>query len=261
MDHQLTEDGTWRIKVDEICSLADIPFVDGYRCLYLDRQLVSGYVPEAFEYDNAADLLSFLSGFSSLDVVREFTRAGAHLDQDDTSELSALYYDEALRVLNAHEPDTETFAQMLARFRTTPRAFSVYKEYFFDLDSIAEVTVERFLSAKRYDRPKLGEYSVRRSLDRLFKRHILDNEKLFELLLARLTGRETNSTTTPTSDPAIERALADLGLHRLPESMKELRDHYKSLMKTYHPDVNPSGLDISKRINAAYAELVARAME
>jgi hypothetical protein len=260
MEIQLTETGTWEIGVQQLCSLADIPFVDGYRNLYQSRRLVSGYIPDTFEFENVADMMSFLSGFSDINVWRKFTNAGAHVDHDDTSELSALYYDEVLRILGAHTLDVETFAQMVARFKTTHRAFLVYKEYFFDLDSVAEHTIERFQTAKKYGRPKLGEYSVRRCLDRLFERKILDNDRLFEPLLARLIGSEDHSTAGPTTDPAVEGALNDLGLNRLPDSMKELRDHYKSLMKTYHPDINPSGLDMSKRINAAYAELVARTM-
>ncbi len=260
LETRVFEGGTWEIGVDELCSLAGIEFIDGYRSLYQVKQLVSGYIPKVFEFDNLADMLSLLSDFSDIDIDETFASAGAYLGREETSELSALYYDEAIRMRNAHTPDCETFAQMLERFRTPHRAFSVYKEFFFDVDSIAENTIKQFQRSQNYRFPRLGEYTIRRSIDRLFRRHILSNESLFEPLLAHLSGTEDNSGSTPQRDPAVVRALEDLGLPRLPDSIDELRSHYKSLMKTYHPDINPGGLEISKRINTAYAELVARAM-
>jgi curved DNA-binding protein CbpA len=49
-----------------------------------------------------------------------------------------------------------------------------------------------------------------------------------------------------------------MGLPDQPLAADALRRRYRELMKRYHPDVNPSGLERCKEINAAYAVLMSR---
>ena len=54
----------------------------------------------------------------------------------------------------------------------------------------------------------------------------------------------------------VEAARRALGVAGLPLSRRLLRDRYRALMKRFHPDVNPGGLELAKDINAAYSRLL-----
>jgi hypothetical protein len=48
-----------------------------------------------------------------------------------------------------------------------------------------------------------------------------------------------------------------LGLNVSQPTKKELQAAYRSLMRKYHPDVNPDGLEMAKKINRAYGLLLS----
>ncbi|MCK4514150.1 MAG: J domain-containing protein, partial [Spirochaetaceae bacterium] len=51
-------------------------------------------------------------------------------------------------------------------------------------------------------------------------------------------------------------ALALFELRPSHPSRTEVQSRYRRLMRRFHPDINPDGLDMAKRINAAYAVLI-----
>ena len=143
----------------------------------------------------------------------------------------------------------DEYKQMCRRFKTLRRAFEVYLDYFFDADAYFEKTVSEFTAAHRFTFPHLGRFTALRYLKLLFDRHIISFEGICEPLYERLTGEKKVEVRSG--------ALQALGLTSLPSDRQALRLHYKSLMKIYHPDINPAGLEMSKKINSAYAELLA----
>ena len=60
----------------------------------------------------------------------------------------------------------------------------------------------------------------------------------------------------PQHDGAVTQAREVLGVAG-PLTREILRDRYRRLMKRFHPDLNPRGLEKSKEINTAYAVLSA----
>ena len=253
IDTCLSHSGEFEITLEKLCKRLGISPVDAYRVLYMSASELSGYVPEHFGLDNMNVLALFLSRFSDTDVEKTFHAAGSTLSSDDFSELAALFYDSASDVIDSHTPRKEEYNQMCSRFKRR-RAFEVYKDYFFDVDSILEQTVSQFMAGRKCEFPNLSRSSVKRGLSLLFQQHIISISAIFERLYERLNGESSRST------PATQRntpALQALGLTRPPANREELRLHYKTLMKTYHPDINPDGLEMSKKINAAYAELLA----
>ncbi|TVQ23841.1 MAG: hypothetical protein EA382_09175 [Spirochaetaceae bacterium] len=71
------------------------------------------------------------------------------------------------------------------------------------------------------------------------------------------TGTDSNGHSRGES-PADRRdaALRVLGIHGRVDP-RSVRDAYRRLMRRYHPDVNPDGLEMAKRINNAYAEVLS----
>ncbi len=252
-DSQVRDTGTFEMSVEELCRHLDIPLVDAFRDLYTIAPGLSGYVPHRFTPDSVSELAGLIDGFSDFDAYRVFHSCGVLLDREDQSELAALYFDTVNGVLAAHTPQTEEFHDMCRHFRTPRRAFEVYLDHFFDPADPKAKTIETFLRSGDFTLSHIARYTVKRRLDLFFERNVLSFESLCEPLYERLTGRETR---TPPPDANSE-ALHTLGLYSLPRDRQSLRLHYKALMKTYHPDINPQGLEMSKRINTAYAELLA----
>ncbi len=252
-DAQVRETGTFEISVEELCRYLDIPIVDAFRNLYTSAPGISGYVPHRFTPDSMTELAQLIDRFSGFDAHRVVHSCGALLDSEDQSELAAVYVDTVNSVLAAHTPQTEEFNDMCRHFRTPRRAFAVYLDHFFNPKDLYDKTVETFLASRSYTFPHMARYIVERRLDLLFERNILSFESLCEPLFERLTGRKTQ----PEPQDANSEALRTLGLDSLPSDRQSLRLHYKTLMKTYHPDINPQGLEMSKKINTAYAELLA----
>ncbi len=254
-DSQLRLTGIFEITIEALCERLGIPQVDAYRALYRSPVELSGYIPDRFNLENMNVLAMFLSQYGRTDAEKIFRATGAHLGSDDLSELAALYYDVADGVIGAHTPQKDEYRQMYTRFKTYRRAFDVYVEYFFDMGQIFEDTVAAFLTAKEFTFPHLGRFSAHKSLTLLFERNVISISGIFESLFERLTGESSrrDGGTARMSLPA----LRAMGLTRPPRNKRELRLHYKTLMKTYHPDLNPSGLEMSKKINAAYSELLA----
>jgi hypothetical protein len=253
----ISETGSWNVSIEEVCCIASIRLEDAYRTLYSGVS-ISGYVPQTFGYENVHDLITLLEPTHSQSAVRAFQSAGAVLDIDSTSELAALYYDKAVAVIGAHHVDPETFGQMLSRYKIPARAFAIYKDYFFDVSSFFEVAVTDFVRSRQFSRGILPEWTSRRHLRMLLDRHVVNIDRLFNPVFQRLTSKNGTGSEYVDHDPTVSKLLETLGLRRIPENQVDLREHYKVLMKTYHPDVNPSGLEISKRINQAYAELMTR---
>jgi DnaJ-class molecular chaperone len=48
-----------------------------------------------------------------------------------------------------------------------------------------------------------------------------------------------------------------MGLPAGEATAEDLRGRYRALMMRHHPDVDPSGLEVCKDVNAAYALLIS----
>lgn len=254
IESQIGALGRFEISLEALCRRLGISLVDAYRTLYESQGEIGGYIPERFTTENVNILARFISLISGEDAETMFHNAGTYLSSSDLSELAALYYDTAGQAIEGHIPQFGEFGQMYRRFKTHRRAFDVYVDYFFDLDRIFEETVTAFVSYRSFSSPLLGRHSTQSSLSLLIKRNVVSIMGMFEQLFESLTGEHPESESP---NHIRHPALTILGLDRLPRNKRDLRDHYKTLMKTYHPDINPAGLEMCKKINAAYADLLA----
>jgi hypothetical protein len=108
----------------------------------------------------------------------------------------------------------------------------------------------------------------------MFTRHVLDGRSLVAGLVERLKlaaaamgyldpedrSRAEGAPAGAARGEASRHAWARqvMGLDGGAFSAGELRAAYRRLMMRYHPDVNPSGLERCKDINAAYSILISQ---
>lgn len=258
-------DGTWDVTADELADRYDT--VDFYRAVYEAAQVsVDEYGP-----DNAGELLVLLDHLTGRDYREEFREAGLFLTHEDRLDLTERFTRTVRHAVVLHVPEPETFRAMLREFRRYDRAEFVYLRTFFDPDELVLRCTRGYLESR--DAPALAA-TVEAYLRLLLQRHIVDLHALAPALMeilrtvARHEGalpggnredEDADARSGRTMEATLDErswALRVLGLRSREPSREEIRDRYRRLMRRYHPDINPDGLEAAKEINNAYGILI-----
>ena len=272
-------DGEWSVTSDELADRYDP--VELYRAVYATSQVsIDRYGP-----GNVGELLVLLDRVTGRDYRSEFRDAGLFLTHEDRVELTERFVRTVRHAVVLHTPEPETFRAMLRELKRYDRARFVYISTFLDLDELVNRCTAEYLDLR--DAPALGS-TVRSYLRLLLQRHIVDLEDLAPALLDILRtvarhegmlpggrrrqaagrrdgdGRGGRTDRRGTEQPRDEvaariEALRVLGVRTPDPTRAEVRDRYRALMRRYHPDVNPEGLERAKAINNAYAVLITDA--
>lgn len=259
-------EGAWSVTQDELSDRYDP--VDLYRAVY-----TAGHVSvDRFGPENAGELLALLEQLTGRDYGSEFREAGLFLSHEDRLDLTDRFVRVVRRAVVLHVPEPETFRAMLREFKRYDRARFVYLSTFIDTDRLVSRCADEYLEVR--DAAAL-RFTVESYLRRLLQRHIVDLEDLAPALLEilRTVARHEGVLPRARADAEFDRgkrragaqrshratsraeALQVLGLASEPTRV-EIRDRYRALMRRYHPDVNPHGLEQAKLINNAYAVLI-----
>lgn len=272
---RITEtEGEWWITLDEVeaaCAgdprnpnaAPAIDLADFYRAAHTAG--VAGM--KRFDTGSVGELITLLETLGCRDADGHLRDAGAYLNHDDHLELTDLLTRAYAHAVVVHTADVETFKQMLFALCTYAAARDTYESTYFPPEELIGTALDRW--GRGSERRHLAE----RYLTTLIRRELVCLETvapaLVELLrtVARHEGylraipndeharfdRRTDEFGL-SGDGAQSRALRVLGLSEN-ASPKKLKQRYRELMRRYHPDINPDGLEESKRITWAYAVL------
>lgn len=254
---RFSESGTWKISVAEFMKATGLRQEEFYRKLYIHRNRIYEIAPSEFSPENVQDMVLLLSELYGQDAVSLFEETGIILSFDAQTVLMEIFVFKISQNLGRHEIDISEFRAMLRAFNSVNRAVAAYIEYFFDLKQLVEKIAQDF-SRQRYQMfHQLAERNASEYLKRLMRTKVFSAEGLLSFVESRLRraadGGKSVERRAPESD--IEKALKTFGMSEIPETGEQLRASYMVLVKTYHPDVNPSGLEICQQINNAYALL------
>lgn len=264
LQRRVEADGTWDVTADELADRYDT--VDYYRAVYEAAQVSV----DAYEPDNVGDLLVLLDHLTGRDYREEFHDAGLFLTHEDRIDLTERFTRTVRHAIVLHTPEPETFRAMLREFRRYDRAEFVYLRTFFDTDELVRRCTREYLDSR--SAPTL-EATVEAYLRLLLQRHIVDLHTLAPALMEILRTVARHEGTLPGADREEEEAdarsaggagtdderswaLRVLGLSSSEPSREEIREQYRRLMRRYHPDINPDGLEAAKEINNAYGVLI-----
>jgi hypothetical protein len=253
--------GEWNITTAELFSLAGADAAHFYRILYSLKNKIH-YMDALvhFNQDTTGDLITLIealtgqvSGANS-PVEQAFVAAGLFLTHDQQVSLCESLISRVSALVASHPIDYEDATQMHIFKKNLWQTYLLYRDTYFSFPALIEATVDTFCVDGQVRRQTIQRY-----LGDLFRRHLLDWDKLFAPLYERMEkyfGAAPEETTIPADEP-LEKAKKLFGISRQIPSLSALKKQYKQLMKMYHPDLNPAGLENAKSINIAYALLLA----
>ncbi len=272
---------TWSLKAAELRGLLGLGSAEFHRRLYAaqaagNRLVGLDLVGADFSQENVGELVSLLELFCGAGVEQPLQRAGIFFPHREQVEIMGCFLGEAGRILAGHRLEQEQFSAMLRTFGSFERAREVYREEYFPLGQLREQAARRYCAGCSFLLPELALANVRRLLEFFFQKHVLQAESLFGPLFERLheqAVREGYARPRPEEErpgrrragalaggqgdaPAM-RARRLLGLQDGALDLRRLKSRYKTLMKIYHPDLNPQGLRRCQEINAAYGLLAS----
>ena len=263
------ETGTWQLTSDELSDRYDS--VDAYRSLFQTGMLGT----DEFGPDNVGELLIVLDELAGRDYRPAFRDVGLFLTHDDRLDLTERFVRTVRRAIVLHTPEPETFRAMLAEFRRYDVARFTYLENFLPGAEMASRCASEYVEdlLDRRSGAQVLEPTAHSYLLLLLQRHVVDVEDLAPALLDILetvarhegylprgrTHQHTEDAHEQGADldgqAAVARALSILGIRSGRPEPTQIRDAYRTLMRKYHPDINPDGLERSKQITSAYALL------
>ena len=226
---------------------------------------------EPFSQSSAPALVAVLEHLCGAGAESALQRAGVFLSHDEQAEVMAEFLAGAAEEVRRHEFQADQFAAMLRTFGRFPEARRVYLDHFFDLDDLQQRAARRYCAGRRFTLPDLALANARAVLRLFFDRHVLRRRSIFGSLHEAFrraaaeagfadAGGDRRRQRARREEPPAPRTAVDLarramGLGSGPLTARGLKARYKELMKRFHPDVNPRGLQRCQEINAAYATL------
>ena len=254
-----TTDGEWSLDADEQLSLLGIDTVDFLRNLYRHRDRVDTLVLKIVNRDS---IITFLYGICPDlgECERLLFENGVIFSIEQRSALTELFVEAVVTDAASHRIDREAIDGMRAQTNNDRKAIDRYLEYFFDPSSRIDEVSAKFVNRHEGMSKTIAKATARNVLAELFSRHVLSVDTLLEGIRDRL--RSYCGISDPRSsrplDPLLKSALSDLGLDEIPAGRDDIKRIYRSLMKTYHPDINAAGLEMSQRITRAYAIVTSK---
>ncbi len=268
----------WSLRASELRGLLGLSSADFHRRLYAaqaagNRLVGLDTAGGRFSQENVGELVSLLELFCGPAVEQLLQQTGIFFPQPEQVEIMGCFLGEAGEALARHLLEEKEFSAMLRAFGSFERAREVYREEYFPLDELLERSAGRYCAGLSFGLPELARANVKGLLEFFFRKHVLETESLFASLYERLHGqavREGYAKAPPRveeragrrpdrrqADTPAQQARRLLGLESGSLDLRRLKTRYKTLMKVYHPDLNPQGLRRCQEINAAYALLAS----
>jgi len=292
--------GCWAIRSEEVARLVGADPVRFWREVNGLRHRISfGEAIDGFTQDTVGDLVTVLEHLAGDGAEEALRRAGVFLPHKYGVGLTEELLYAARRFSAVQDIRTDELLGMIRHAGSVRSAIGIYLGEYTDVESLLAGCSESFRAMQGL--PGIGAITAERYLRRMFEKHVLDRRGLFALLEERLRvaaaqaghvdpeerGRQDQEAADG-ADRGAGRgagnggrrgaraeghaarqetrwfwALRVMGFGRSGEEpdADALRSRYRQLMMRYHPDVDPSGLERCKDVNAAYSLLIAGAAE
>jgi hypothetical protein len=273
MTARIDESGDWRVSSDELIAALQVDPVPFWRAVHAARDRIGfAEAVDGFSRETSGDLVTVLERLLGPGAEQALTRAGLFLPYELSIDLMEELHRRIERFTAAHRIGDDELAAMIGFTGSVTGAIAIYMDEHVDLEALIDECGSSFAAARAM--PAAGNRTAARCLRELVRRHMIEKRSLLAglerrlRLEARRMGYGEAEPEGETAGAAGSGRRADearaawaarvMGLPDQPLAADALRRRYRELMKRYHPDVNPSGLERCKEINAAYAVLMSR---
>ena len=262
--NKLDDHGSWKTSRDEILELLELDIRDVYRLITESQNPLVSFSTSTFDQNSTGALICLLECFGYDSAPQLFWQAGLWIPYTIQVELQASLIDEISASKSRRKIEYESFLSIFDNFSSLPRSFEIYLEEYFPHDEIIDRAVEKLLKPHS-DKSEVNRKLLLKNLSReLFRREIIPYKNLFNEIFIKLKeflvdkGRIEPPRKKPAPIDESQQKARQLFSYPMDQQIvpKELNQRYKQLMKQYHPDINPSGLEQAKEINRAYSLLL-----
>ena len=263
LKQRILSTGSWTLSLNELEALIDP--VTLYRAVY-ELKLIGR---DAYTSSSAGELVGLLERAVAPDAELQLRDAGLFLGHDDRISLTERFVRHVRRAIVLHIPDPEMFRGMVRHFKRYGIAEQAYCDTYLSMEPIIDACSTEHAEGR--ESAAVHQLTAKWYLRTLVDRRIIVpadlGPALFDLLrsigrqegaLPRIAADDQGATAGAQAGIVDDRAgaLALFELRPAYPSRAEIQSRYRRLMRRFHPDINPEGLDMAKRINAAYAVLL-----
>ncbi len=254
------------IHYDIVLSDLEISYEEFIKHLYKQYSIYD--VPEYFTKDNFHLLVQLLRDFGKHDLVRALQEMGFFFPDSEILDWIEHYYSMKMNYLNNHSIDPEFLEISIAGCQNPIDGFTFYYNYQIDEEKILKKSAEIFLKKRNLKMNEFHLYLLGFSCEIYNRKSHYQDECLNEFFKRlfhycfenHLLNREDFETKQNLSnniriDYLTMQYLNILELQSLPSDKKSLKKIYYRLIKKYHPDKNPNGLQKTQKIIEAYEYL------
>jgi hypothetical protein len=264
------EAGKWTVSSEDAAALLGVDLVRYWRTVRdVQDRIAYGDAIDGWSQESVGDMVTVLERLFGPGAEEQMTRAGLFLPSALGIELIEELTFSARRMGAAHVVRADELTAMLRYTGGVRAAIEIYLDEYTDVDALVEGAAESFRVLRGM--PPRGRETARLYLERMFVRHILDRRGLLTGLIERLRleaarmgfvdpeerARGSASAGTATGSSRNGWARKVMGFDAANLTAEALRARYRALMMRHHPDVDPTGLERCKDVNAAYALLIS----
>lgn len=263
----MTEGPHWTLSLDSLLGVLGIAREEYYRAQYARRKRYGIQVDE-FGPENVARLLEVLEDFGHREAPALFEQAGYYFSPDRLEDWQEFFLSVTTARLLSHEIDREELTTALSACRRPQDGLEYYCEAKFRLEDLVAFACSIYQRKNNIQTHSHSTGALAGHILTLFQKRVLKKEDLFASLMLALAERAVDWGLMKEAElrqkserlsQEIASALQQLEMPpvQLPDS-ERLKQQYRALLKKYHPDVNPRGLERTRDINTAYTLLLNR---
>jgi len=257
---ELKDDVFYKISYQSILKELNITYEEYISMLYKNYGIFQP--TEFFDKDNLSLLIDILKFYQQEELLNIIKKWGMYFEPQELMEWLEHYISITLSILSNHEVKLDSLEISLAGCNNPYEGFDFYCNLNIDEDYIYKKTTELFLNKKNIKRNDFNFYLLTQYIENCYERKILSQDILYESFYKKLydIGLKNNfikyNHKINNYYNFKNEYFKTFGIEKLPATKEELKKIYFSLLKKYHPDKNPSGLENTKKIIEAYTKLI-----
>lgn len=264
----VTEGFHWHIHLEFALGLLEMSREEFYQRMYRQKKKISE-VKEGFGPDNVQDLIWLFEEKGLRDAGMEFYRAGYYLNQDQLIDWLDFFLSVTMSKMQSTPVDREILETAVHGSRNFHDAVEFYGSSVFEIEELIQSAVSIYIKRSGIEDSPMSRHILGSYIQDQMRKRVIRWEDLCLALAEDLKNKAQKwgileriaamrQKFSALSEEEV-RALKSLGFldKRMPD-LEELKTRYRDLLKKYHPDINPDGLEITRQLNLSYHFLLDR---